>query len=86
MTAQTYAARDVRVPQWLLTLFRAKDLSPLFLNGRAIFQSALTKKEAAVKTSLSQSASTKMKALLHFHGTGYVSGCLQNSHLRVKLH
>lgn len=63
---QNYADSDACVAQWLCTLLREKFLSPIFLNGSFFLQSDITKKKTAAKTSLSQSVSTAMKALLFF--------------------
>lgn len=54
MAVQTYAAGDEHVVQWFLSLLREKGRSSVFLNGSMLSQGVLTRKKAALKTSLAQ--------------------------------
>lgn len=49
---QTYAAKDVRVTQKYVTLFREKSFPPFFLNGSTCLSRALIKKKTAANISL----------------------------------
>lgn len=86
MAVQTYAAIDVSVAQLFFTRFRKKDLSSHCLTWSTLLQSFPSKKKAVPQTGRSQSVSTTIKALLHSHGTGFLSSFRQDLLLHSKLH
>lgn len=75
-TMEIYAVSNARVTQWFVTLHCETDVSTVFLNGKSFLERVRAKRMALQRSNL-RIQFREPSEFCFFHGTRYVSICIQ---------